>query len=91
MSPSHYRANEPAKKPVKDPVLAMDEDLEANNGLEKNLTNTTLDSLSWHNLDVVVQDRQTKQPLSILTSNSGYAEAGSLLALMGPSGSGKDG
>lgn len=64
-------------------------DLEANNTLSRYITNSSVQSFSWSDLNVVVKDRTTKTPLSILSSSYGFVEAGQVLALMGPSGSGK--
>ena len=66
----------------------MEKDLEAGSALDKVLTNNVTKSFSWFDIGVVVKDRNTKQPLSILTSSSGHVEIGSLLTIMGPSGSG---
>jgi ABC-type lipoprotein export system ATPase subunit len=38
---------------------------------------------------VVVKDRKTERPLSILSDAAGIVQAGEMLAIMGPSGSGK--
>ncbi|KDQ63796.1 hypothetical protein JAAARDRAFT_29841 [Jaapia argillacea MUCL 33604] len=47
-------------------------------------------TVSWNNVSVVVKDRVTKRPLTILDGVSGHVEAGGeMVALMGPSGSGK--
>lgn len=61
-------------------------DLEMNGGY---LANDSVDSFSWHDLQVKVKDRTTKAPLSILTESAGIVQAGEMLAIMGPSGSGK--
>lgn len=53
------------------------------------LDNDIVSSFSWANLDVVVTDRKTKGPKSILSDSSGFVRAGEMLAIMGPSGSGK--
>jgi ABC-type multidrug transport system ATPase subunit len=53
------------------------------------LVNDTISSFAWANLEVVVKDRKTRQPLSILSEASGLVQAGEMLAIMGPSGSGK--
>ena len=66
----------------------MEEDLEADHSLDRVLTNTVINSFSWYDVGVVVKDQRTKQPLPILTASSGHIEAGELLAIMGPSGSG---
>lgn len=68
---------------------AFKTDLEAADTLARHLTNTSVQCFSWQDVNVVVKDHKTKQPLSILTSSSGYVESGQVLALMGPSGSGK--
>ena len=67
----------------------MEKDLELNNGLAKFLTNDALKTLTWRDIEVVVKDRRTKQPISILSAANGCIAAGQVLALMGPSGSGK--
>jgi ABC-type multidrug transport system ATPase subunit len=64
-------------------------DLERHDSIGDHLDNTSVRSLSWHNVTVRVKDRTTKQPISILSSASGFVEAGQVVALMGPSGSGK--
>lgn len=53
------------------------------------LINDLVKSFSWHNLEVLVKDRNTGQPRSILSNVQGIVEAGEMLAIMGPSGSGK--
>ena len=53
------------------------------------LTNCDVHSLSWHDLFVTVQSRETGQAKDILTGVSGIAYPGDMIALMGPSGSGK--
>ncbi|KAF7189210.1 ABC transporter G family member 15 [Pseudocercospora fuligena] len=65
-------------------------DLEQND-VEKSahLINDLVDSFSWNNLQVMVKDRKTKKPISILTDSRGVVHAGEMLAIMGPSGSGK--
>jgi len=64
-------------------------DLERRDSIGDHLDNTTVRSLSWHDVTVRVKDRKTKQPIPILSSASGFVEAGQMVALMGPSGSGK--
>jgi ABC-type multidrug transport system ATPase subunit len=64
-------------------------DLERRDSIGDHLDNTTVRSLSWHDVTVRVKDRKTKQPIAILSSASGFVEAGQVVALMGPSGSGK--
>jgi ABC-type multidrug transport system ATPase subunit len=64
-------------------------DLERHDSIGDHLDNTTVRSLSWQDVTVRVKDRKTKQPISILSSASGFVEAGHVVALMGPSGSGK--
>ncbi|KPI44025.1 ABC transporter G family member 12 [Cyphellophora attinorum] len=71
------------------PDKANGYDVEAQAGLARYLTNNTVQSFSWRNLNVTVKDHKNKQPLSILTSSYGLVAAGQVLALMGPSGSGK--
>jgi ABC-type multidrug transport system ATPase subunit len=64
-------------------------DLEASRTFNSHLTNDTVSSFSWRDIGVVVKDRRSKQPLSILSSSFGHIKAGQICALMGPSGSGK--
>ncbi|KAM0285799.1 hypothetical protein ACHAQH_001261 [Verticillium albo-atrum] len=52
-------------------------------------TNDVVDNFSWSDISVMVKDRVTKKPLSILTKPAGIVHAGEMLAIMGPSGSGK--
>lgn len=68
---------------------AAPKDLERHDSIGDHLDNTTVRSLSWHDVSVVVKDRKTKQPISILSAANGFVEAGQVVALMGPSGSGK--
>ena len=56
---------------------------------EDRLTNSTVRSFSWQDINVTVKDHKSKAPLKILDSCSGHAQASQLIALMGPSGSGK--
>jgi ABC-type multidrug transport system fused ATPase/permease subunit len=46
-------------------------------------------SLTWTNLSVTVSGRGSSPSHEILQDCTGYAEAGSITAIMGPSGSGK--
>ncbi|KAJ9419245.1 P-loop containing nucleoside triphosphate hydrolase protein [Fusarium oxysporum] len=55
----------------------------------RHLANDVVESFAWSNLEVLVKDRKTKQPLSILSKASGIINASEMLAIMGPSGSGK--
>ncbi|KEY64170.1 hypothetical protein S7711_03464 [Stachybotrys chartarum IBT 7711] len=64
-------------------------DLEMNHVQSAHLSNDIVSSFAWHNLDVLVKDRNTGSPLSILNDSSGVVHAGEMLAIMGPSGSGK--
>src|SRR5271170_2375389 len=64
-----------------------EKDLEAS--FNSHLTNDTVFNFSWRDIVVVVKDRRSKQPLSILSSSFGHIQAGQICALMGPSGSGK--
>ncbi|KAJ6084052.1 ATP-binding cassette sub-family G member 5 [Penicillium sp. IBT 16267x] len=65
------------------------QDLEMNHTQSEYLVNDSVQSFSWHDLQVKVKDRKTKAPLSILTEAAGIVNAGEMLAIMGPSGSGK--
>lgn len=65
------------------------DDLEMNIIPSRHLVNDIVDSFAWSNLEVVVKDRATKKPLSILSNAAGIVKAGDMLAIMGPSGSGK--
>ncbi|KAM3450788.1 hypothetical protein MY3296_005841 [Beauveria thailandica] len=64
-------------------------DLEMNHLQTSNLSNDTVDSFAWENLEVQVRDRVSHAPLSILSQSSGFVRPGEMLAIMGPSGSGK--
>lgn len=64
-------------------------DLEACRTLSIHLDNDSVQSFSWRDVGVVVKDRRTKKPLSILSSAYGHVKAGEVVALIGPSGSGK--
>ncbi|KAL7907585.1 P-loop containing nucleoside triphosphate hydrolase protein [Trichoderma velutinum] len=64
-------------------------DTEMNHVENAHLINDTIDSFCWTNLQVVVKDRKTKAPLTILSDTAGIVNAGEMLAIMGPSGSGK--
>ncbi|KAH7303759.1 ATP-binding cassette sub-family G member 5 [Stachybotrys elegans] len=64
-------------------------DVEANQVANAHLSNNEVHVFSWHNLNVVVKDRVTGDPLSLLSNAAGMVRSGELLAIMGPSGSGK--
>ncbi|KAK8147666.1 hypothetical protein G3M48_001229 [Beauveria asiatica] len=64
-------------------------DLEMNHLQTSNLSNDSVDSFAWENLEVQVRDRVSHAPLSILSQSSGFVRPGEMLAIMGPSGSGK--
>ncbi|KAM3434347.1 hypothetical protein NHJ13734_006037 [Beauveria thailandica] len=64
-------------------------DLEMNHLQTSNLSNDSVDSFAWENLEVQVRDRVSHTPLSILSQSSGFVRPGEMLAIMGPSGSGK--
>ncbi|KAH7305503.1 ATP-binding cassette sub-family G member 5 [Stachybotrys elegans] len=64
-------------------------DIEANQVDSAHLTNDEVQAFSWHNLNVIVKDRATGEPLPILSNAAGIVRNGELLAIMGPSGSGK--
>lgn len=53
------------------------------------LTNDIVDTFSWQDLQVLVKDRKSGDPLAILSESAGLVHAGEMLAIMGPSGSGK--
>lgn len=71
------------------PARDQGPDLEMQTVRSAHLDNDVVSSFSWANLNVVVTDRTTKTPLSILSEASGFVRAGEMLAIMGPSGSGK--
>jgi ABC-type multidrug transport system ATPase subunit len=64
-------------------------DLELNAVATQHLINDVVESFSWSDMQVVVKDRATKDPLKILAGSSGIVHAGEMLAILGPSGSGK--
>ncbi|PKS04912.1 hypothetical protein jhhlp_008277 [Lomentospora prolificans] len=53
------------------------------------LINDIVDNFAWRDMHVLVKDRATGKPLSILSEPAGLVHAGEMLAIMGPSGSGK--
>jgi ABC-type multidrug transport system ATPase subunit len=65
------------------------EDIELGHVRTRHLFNDVVDSFSWHDLRVVVKDRATGHPKSLLSEPAGVVTAGEMLAIMGPSGSGK--
>jgi len=64
-------------------------DLELNPIQSDHLINEVVFDFSWQGLNVQVNDRKTKKPLSILSNSNGTVRRGEMLAIMGPSGSGK--
>jgi ABC-type lipoprotein export system ATPase subunit len=67
----------------------MDSDIELSHMPSAHLINDVVSTFSWSDVSVVVKDRATKKPLSILSKPAGLVHAGEMLAIMGPSGSGK--
>lgn len=72
---------------VADPT--SDRDLEMGRIQSAGLTNSSVRSFSWSDVQVKVKDRKTGNALAILEGASGVVQAGEMLAIMGPSGSGK--
>ncbi|PTB63258.1 P-loop containing nucleoside triphosphate hydrolase protein [Trichoderma citrinoviride] len=64
-------------------------DVEMNRTANPHLVNDIITSFAWSNLEVIVQDRSTRAPLTILSNATGRVCAGEMLAILGPSGSGK--
>ncbi|KAK6365548.1 hypothetical protein LTS17_011267 [Exophiala oligosperma] len=64
-------------------------DVESQHPPHAHLINDVVQTFSWKQLNVVVKDRKTKKPLSILENSNGIVHAGEMIAIMGPSGSGK--
>lgn len=69
--------------------MESEQDIELGQSSSYRPTNDVVDNLSWSEISVMVKDRVTKKPLSILTKPAGIVNAGEMLAIMGPSGSGK--
>ncbi|KAL1891990.1 hypothetical protein Sste5346_007334 [Sporothrix stenoceras] len=69
--------------------MSTTDDIELNAVPTAHLVNDVVDNFAWRDVRVVVKDRQTHAPLSILADTMGIVHAGEMLALMGPSGSGK--
>ncbi|KAH6686434.1 ATP-binding cassette sub-family G member 5 [Plectosphaerella plurivora] len=67
----------------------MDSDIELSRVPSAHLINDVVETFSWSDVSVVVKDRVTKKPLSLLSKPAGLVHAGEMLAIMGPSGSGK--
>ncbi|CEJ81601.1 Putative ATP-binding cassette sub-family G member 5 [[Torrubiella] hemipterigena] len=70
-------------------MAASNPDLEMAHVQSASLTNLSVKSFSWHNVQVKVKDRKSGNPLAILQGSNGIVKAGEMLAIMGPSGSGK--
>lgn len=70
-------------------MVASNPDLEMAHVQSASLTNHSVKSFSWHNVQVNVKDRKSGNPLAILQGSNGIVKAGEMLAIMGPSGSGK--
>lgn len=69
--------------------MDSDRDLELGPISTPTPSNDIVESFSWQDLQVVVKNRATGDPLSILADAVGVVNAGEMLAIMGPSGSGK--
>lgn len=68
---------------------SFEKDVEQNRETNNHFINDTIQTLSWEDLNVVVEQRKSGHPVRILSSTYGFAEAGKILALLGPSGCGK--
>ncbi|KAJ3547949.1 hypothetical protein NM208_g1246 [Fusarium decemcellulare] len=64
-------------------------DIELNPVPTGHLINNLVTSFLWSQMQVMVKDRKTGKPKSILSEGTGIVQAGEMLAIMGPSGSGK--
>jgi len=60
------------------PSLLQDVEKTGNHAL---LSNTTVSSFSWENVNVTVKDRQNGQAKAILTNSSGVVKAGNAPSL----------
>ncbi|KJZ79381.1 hypothetical protein HIM_01532 [Hirsutella minnesotensis 3608] len=71
------------------PPCDMDKDLEQ--GEAEYITNTSVNNLSWHNLEIRISRhfRSDKQSRVIAKNISAHVSAGELCAIIGPSGCGK--
>lgn len=67
----------------------MEKDLESNQKTDSHLTNTVVQTFGWRDVRVVVNDRHSKKPKTIMFPSDGHVEAGQMLAIMAPSGGGK--
>ncbi|KAM0330881.1 hypothetical protein ACHAQA_003837 [Verticillium albo-atrum] len=70
-------------------MMDSEQDIELGSAPSFRPTNDIVDTFSWSDISVVVKDRASKKPLSILSKPAGIVHAGEMLAIMGPSGSGK--
>lgn len=66
-----------------------EKDIELSAATRAQHVNTEVHTFGWKGMNVMVKDRATKAPLSILSDANGLVKAGELIAIMGPSGSGK--
>jgi ABC-type lipoprotein export system ATPase subunit len=69
--------------------MPREKDIESNSDSTHHLINDIVQSFSWRDMQVVVKDRASGEPLHILAESFGLVHAGQMLAIMGPSGSGK--
>jgi ABC-type multidrug transport system ATPase subunit len=69
--------------------MPREKDIESNSESTHHLINDVVQSFSWRDMQVVVKDRASGEPLHILAECFGLVHAGQMLAIMGPSGSGK--
>lgn len=69
--------------------MPREKDIESNSDSTRHLINDVVQSFSWRDMQVVVKDRASGEPLNILAESFGLVHAGQMLAIMGPSGSGK--
>ncbi|KAF4595079.1 hypothetical protein GQ602_000692 [Ophiocordyceps camponoti-floridani] len=64
-------------------------DVERQTSDEKNLTNSTVQSIAWRGVTITVPGRKGAPAKKIIDGAQGVVEAGELCAIMGPSGAGK--
>jgi hypothetical protein len=62
---------------------SLHKDIEKN-GDYAHLSNTSVGSYAWENVNVTVKDRQAGRPRTIVSNSCGVVNAGEMLAIMGP-------